>query len=115
MEFCGTHTVTIFRYGIRQLMPPTVDMLSGPGCPVCVTDSSDIDKAIATARIPGVILCTFGDMLKVPGTSSSLQQAKADDCDVRVVYSTMDAIEIAQTNPNRDVIFLGVGLLAGNQ
>lgn len=109
MEFCGSHTVAIFKYGIRQLMPPTVEMLSGPGCPVCVTDNADIDKAIAMARLPGVILCTFGDMLKVPGTSGSLQQSKADGGDVRIVYSTLDALEIAKGNPGKKVIFLGVG------
>lgn len=109
MEFCGSHTVAIFKYGIRQLMPPTVEMLSGPGCPVCVTDTSDIDRAIAIARLPDIILCTFGDMLKVPGTSGSLQQAKADGSDIRIVYSTMDALEIARLNPERNVIFLGVG------
>jgi hydrogenase expression/formation protein HypD len=109
MEFCGSHTVAIFKYGIRQLMPPTVTMLSGPGCPVCVTDNADIDRAIALARLPGVILCTFGDMLKVPGTASSLQQAKADGGDVRIVYSTLDALEITRGNPAKKVIFLGVG------
>jgi hydrogenase expression/formation protein HypD len=109
MEFCGSHTVAIFKFGIRQLMPPTVDMLSGPGCPVCVTDTFDIDKAVAIARLPDIILCTFGDMLKVPGTSGSLQQAKAEGSDIRVVYSTMDALEIARVNPKRYIIFLGVG------
>ncbi|UCG55281.1 MAG: hydrogenase formation protein HypD [Dehalococcoidia bacterium] len=109
MEFCGSHTMAIFKYGIRQLMPPTIKMLSGPGCPVCVTDTADIDRAVAMARLSGIILCTFGDMLKVPGTSSSLQQAKADNCDVRVVYSTIDALDIAKINPGKEVIFLGVG------
>lgn len=109
MEFCGSHTAAIFKYGIRQLVPPTVEMLSGPGCPVCVTDTADIDRAIAIAWLPDIILCTFGDMLKVPGTSGSLQQAKADGSDVRIVYSTMDALEIARLNPERNVIFLGVG------
>ncbi len=109
MEFCGSHTVAIFKYGIRQLMPSTVEMLSGPGCPVCVTDTADIDRAIAIAQIPNIVLCTFGDMLKVPGTSGSLQQVKAEGSDVRVVYSTMDALDIARANPERDVIFLGVG------
>lgn len=109
MEFCGSHTMAIFKFGIRQLMPPTVEMLSGPGCPVCVTDTADIDKAIAMAQLPGVILCTFGDMLKVPGTLTSLQQAKAEGSDVRIVYSTVDALEIARGNPKKCVIFLGVG------
>ncbi|MBM3132067.1 MAG: hydrogenase formation protein HypD [Chloroflexi bacterium] len=109
MEFCGGHTVAIFKYGIRQLLPPTVTMLSGPGCPVCVTANADLDKAIALARVPGIILTTFGDMLKVPGSHSSLQEARADGADVRLVYSTMDALEIARKNPERPVAFLGIG------
>jgi hydrogenase expression/formation protein HypD len=109
MEFCGSHTASILKYGLRQLLPPGVEMLSGPGCPVCVTDQADIDRSIALAKIPGIILCTFGDMLKVPGTYSTLQQARAEDCDVRMVYSTLDALEIAKENPNRPVVFLGVG------
>ncbi len=109
MEFCGSHTVAILKYGLRQLLPGTIEMMSGPGCPVCVTDNADIDKAIALARLPDVILCTFGDMLKVPGSFSSLQQAKAEGCDVRMVYSTMDALEIARGNRQRPVIFLGIG------
>lgn len=109
MEFCGGHTVTIMRHGIRQLLPPTVEMLSGPGCPVCVTSNQDLDKAIALAGEPGVIVATFGDMLKVPGSRSSLSQARADGADVRVVYSTMDALELARKNRGRHVCFLGVG------
>ncbi|MBN2100123.1 MAG: hydrogenase formation protein HypD, partial [Dehalococcoidia bacterium] len=85
MEFCGGHTVAIMRHGIRQLLPSTIEMLSGPGCPVCVTDNSDLDKAIALARLPEVTLSTFGDMLKVPGSRSSLQQARAEGADVRIV------------------------------
>jgi len=109
MEFCGGHTVTILKHGIRQLLPPTIEMLSGPGCPVCVTDNADLDKAIALAQIPGVILTTFGDMLKVPGSRSSLQKVKADGADVRIVYSTMDALQIARGNPDKRVVFLGIG------
>jgi len=109
MEFCGGHTVTIFRYGIRQALPKTLEMVSGPGCPVCVTASADIDKAIALSRIPDVIITTFGDMLKVPGSRSSLQEAKARGADVRAVYSTTDALKIASGNPKRPVIFLGIG------
>ena len=109
MEFCGGHTVTIMRHGIRQLLPPTVEMLSGPGCPVCVTSNQDLDKAIALAEEPGVIVATFGDMLKVPGSRSSLSQARADGADVRVVYSTMDALELARKNRGRHVCFLGIG------
>jgi hydrogenase expression/formation protein HypD len=98
------------KHGIRQLLPRTIEMLSGPGCPVCVTDNSDLDKAIALARLPEVTLTTFGDMLKVPGSRSSLQQARAaEGADVRIVYSTLDALEIARQNPSRKVVFLGVG------
>lgn len=109
MEFCGGHTVAIMRHGIRQLLPSTIEMLSGPGCPVCVTDNSDLDKAIALGRLPEVTLTTFGDMLKVPGSRSSLQQVRAEGGDVRIVYSTLDALQIARQNPSRKVVFLGVG------
>ena len=109
MEFCGGHTVTIFRYGIRQLLPPTIEMVSGPGCPVCVTSNADLDKAIALAEVPGVIISTFGDMFKVPGSRSSLQQANADGADVRMVYSALDALQLARENPDRSVVFLGIG------
>jgi len=109
MEFCGGHTHAIMRYGIRQLVPKTVEMRSGPGCPVCVTATSDLDKAIALAHLPGVIITTFGDIMRVPGSYSSLQRAKAEGADVRVVYSTMDAVEIAQANPRKSVIFIGIG------
>ena len=109
MEFCGGHTVAIFKYGIRQLLPPTIEMVSGPGCPVCVTANSDIDKCIAFSQLPGVIVSTFGDMLKVPGSRSSLQQAKAEGADVRMVYSALDALVIARDNPDKSVVFLGIG------
>lgn len=109
MEFCGGHTVTIFRYGIRQALPKTLEMVSGPGCPVCVTANADLDKAIALSRIPEVIITTFGDMLKVPGSRSSLEEAKASGADVRMVYSTTDALNIASENPDRSVVFLGIG------
>ncbi|MFQ5988030.1 MAG: hydrogenase formation protein HypD [Dehalococcoidia bacterium] len=109
MEFCGGHTVTILKHGIRQLLPPTVEMLSGPGCPVCVTANADLDKAIALAREPGVIMTTFGDMLKVPGSYSSLQKVRADGADVKVVYSTLDALQIAKGNPEKAVVFIGIG------
>jgi len=109
MEVCGTHTVAIFRHGIRQLLPPPLSMLSGPGCPVCVTTNADIDKAIALAEQTGVTLATFGDMMKVPGSYQSLQQVKADGSDVRVVYSPRDAVCMARDNPRRPVVFLAVG------
>jgi len=109
MEFCGGHTATIVRHGIRQLLPPNIEMLSGPGCPVCVTAVADLDKAIAMARLPGVIVTTFGDMLKVPGSYSSLQQVKAEGGDVRIVYSTQDALDIARSNSAKSVVFIGIG------
>jgi len=109
MEFCGGHTVAIMRNGIRQLLPATVEMLSGPGCPVCVTANADIDKAIALARLPDVTITTFGDMMKVPGSYSSLQQARGEGADIRVVYSTQDALQIARDNPQTSVVFIGIG------
>jgi len=109
MEFCGGHTHAIFRHGLRQMLPPTVQLRSGPGCPVCVTANSELDRALALAQVPDLILTTFGDMLKVPGSYSSLQTAKAEGADVRMVYSTLDALEIARRNPERPVVFLGVG------
>ena len=109
MEFCGSHTHAIFKNGIRQLLPPTIELLSGPGCPVCVTSNADLDRAIALSRTPGVVLATFGDMLKVPGSYSSLQEARAQGADVRVVYSTTDALEMARTDSGRPVVFLGAG------
>jgi hydrogenase expression/formation protein HypD len=109
MEFCGGHTHAIMRYGLRSLLPGTVDLRSGPGCPVCVTANSDLDRAIALARVPGLILTTFGDMIRVPGSRESLQDAKAAGADVRIVYSTRDALQIARKNPGRPVVFLGVG------
>jgi len=109
MEFCGGHTVTIMKHGIRQLLPETIDMLSGPGCPVCVTANADLDKAIALAKEPDVIITTFGDMLRVPGSRSSLQKTRADGADVRVVYSTIDALQFARDNPEKAVVFIGIG------
>jgi hydrogenase expression/formation protein HypD len=109
MEFCGGHTHAIMRYGLRSLLPPTVDLRSGPGCPVCVTANADLDRAIALSRVPDLILTTFGDMIRVPGSRESLQDAKASGADVRIVYSTLDALKIARENPTRPVVFLGVG------
>ncbi|MCL0091630.1 hydrogenase formation protein HypD, partial [Dehalococcoidales bacterium] len=109
MEFCGGHTVAVFKYGIRQLLPKTIEMLSGPGCPICVTANIDLDKAIALARLPNVIITTFGDMLRVPGSYSSLQLAKAEGSDIRIVYSVQDAVYIARDNPDKSVIFIGIG------
>ncbi len=109
MEFCGGHTVSIFRYGLRQLLPKTVELVSGPGCPVCVTATPDLDRAIALAELPDVTITTFGDMFRVPASSSSLQESKARGADVRMVYSTLDALDIARQNPDRKIIFLGIG------
>ena len=113
MEVCGTHTVSIFRSGIRTVLPPTISLLSGPGCPVCVTDQREIDAFIELARVEDVIITTFGDLMRVPGTASSLQKQRAEGKDIRVVYSTVDALEIAQKNPDKQVVFLGVEYWAG--
>jgi hydrogenase expression/formation protein HypD len=109
MEVCGTHTVSFSKTGVRQVLAEHVELISGPGCPVCVTDQTDIDHMIAFAQQPGVIVATFGDMMKVPGSSSSLYRQRAEGADVRVVYSPSQAVEIARENPDRQVIFLGVG------
>ena len=109
MEFCGGHTVAIFKHGLRQLLPSNIEMLSGPGCPVCVTASTDLDRAIAMGKLPNVIITSFGDMVRVPGSSCSLQKAKADGADVRIVYSAQDALKIAQENPKKSIIFIGIG------
>lgn len=95
MEVCGTHTMSVFRSGLRSLLPKNVTLLSGPGCPVCVTAQSDIDMLIELALTHDVTLCTYGDMLRVPGASGSLERARGDGADVRVVYSSMDAVGLA--------------------
>jgi hydrogenase expression/formation protein HypD len=109
MEVCGTHTMAIARHGIKGLLPATVRLVSGPGCPVCVTPQADIDRFLALGRLPDVILTSFGDMLRVPGTTSSLEAERARGADVRVVYSPLDAVEIARAHPERRVVFCGVG------
>ena len=109
MEVCGTHTVAIARNGIRDLMPENVRLASGPGCPVCVTCNRDIDTVIALARIPDVVIATFGDMTRVPGSSSSLLAEQAAGRDVRIVYSPLDALTLAQKMPDRQIVFVGVG------
>lgn len=109
MEVCGTHTVSIFRHGIRELLPPAIELISGPGCPVCVTATEDIDQAIKLAQIPEVLVTSFGDLLRVPGSHSSLQQERAVGADVRIVYSTFDALKLARENPFRKVVFLAIG------
>ncbi|HID07117.1 MAG TPA: hydrogenase formation protein HypD [Armatimonadetes bacterium] len=109
MEVCGTHTMAIARFGIRQLLPSAIRLVSGPGCPVCVTTQADIDRFIAMGQLKNVILTTFGDMVKVPGTQLSLRDAKAHGIDVRVVYSPFDALRIARCESNRKVIFMAIG------
>ncbi len=109
MEVCGGQTHTLMRYGIDELLPPDVEMVHGPGCPVCVTPLEMVDRAIRIASLPGVIFASYGDMLRVPGSDSDLFQAKAQGADVRVVYSPMDALKIARANPDRKVVFFGVG------
>ena len=109
MEVCGTHTVAIARNGIRDLMPEGVRLSSGPGCPVCVTSNRDIDTVIALARIPEVTIATFGDMTRVPGSTSSLLAEQAQGRSIDIVYSPLDALRLAQENPQRQVVFVGVG------
>ena len=99
MEFCGGHTHAIFRFGLRQMLAGDVEMRSGPGCPVCVTAAADLDRAIAMADLPDVILTTFGDMVRVPGSRGTLQEARGRGADVRIVYSPLDALAIARHNP----------------
>lgn len=109
MEVCGTHTVALFRSGVRDMLPETITLLSGPGCPVCVTAQGEIDAFIELARMPGLTVTTFGDLMRVPGSGSSLQQERAAGRDIRMVYSTMDALQLAREHPDRQVVFLGVG------
>ncbi|HEY3347741.1 MAG TPA: hydrogenase formation protein HypD [Nitrospirota bacterium] len=109
MEVCGSHTVAIFKSGIRDLLPKNISLVSGPGCPVCVTAVEDVDRAVALARIPEVILATFGDMVRVPGSDYSLNKAKAEGADVRIVYSPFDALTFAKLYPNRKVVFFAAG------
>jgi len=109
MEVCGTHTMAISRGGIRSLLEGTVELISGPGCPVCVTPDGYIDAAIQIGRTGDPIVTTFGDMIKVPGRKSSLEKEKAAGLDLRIVYSPLDALAIAEETPDREVVFLGVG------
>lgn len=109
MEVCGGHTMSIQKFGIPSLLPEKVNLISGPGCPVCVTDRKYIDQSIAYLRMPNTIITTYGDLIRVPGSSSSLENERAKGQDVRVVYSVLDAIKIAQENPDKKVIFLGIG------
>ncbi len=109
MEFCGGHTVAILKHGLRQLLPEMVCLFSGPGCPVCVTATGDIDKIIAISRQPGVITASFGDLLRVPGSSGSLQQSRAEGNDVRIVYSALEALDLARQYSDKKVVMAGIG------
>ena len=109
MEVCGGHTHSIFRYGLEGLLPEGIEMVHGPGCPVCVLPMGRVDDCIAIAEQPDVIFTTFGDAMRVPGSKKSLQQASAEGCDIRMVYSPMDALDIARKNPDKRVVFFGLG------
>ena len=109
MEVCGGQTHSIIRHGIDQLLPDTIEMIHGPGCPVCVTPLEVIDKALEIASHPDVIFCSFGDMLRVPGSEKDLFRVKSEGGDVRVVYSPLDALTIARANPDKQVVFFGIG------
>jgi hydrogenase expression/formation protein HypD len=109
MEVCGGQTHSIIRHGIDQLLPAEIEMIHGPGCPVCVTPLEVIDRALAIASLPGVIFCSFGDMLRVPGSNRDLFRVKSEGGDVRVVYSPLDALTLARENPDKQVVFFGIG------
>src|SRR5512137_418787 len=109
MEICGGQTHSIMRHGLDELLPSSIELIHGPGCPVCVTPLELIDKAIAIAARPDVIFCSFGDMLRVPGSNEDLFRIRADGGDVRVVYSPLDAVKIAQQNPTKQVVFFAIG------
>ena len=109
MEVCGTHTMAIYQHGIRSLLPEQIKLVSGPGCPVCVTSVGYVDQAVALARRANTIIATFGDMVRVPGSSTSLLHEQARGATIRIVYSPLDAVTLAENNPAIDVVFLGVG------
>jgi hydrogenase expression/formation protein HypD len=109
MEVCGGHTMAIQRFGIPALLPETIELVSGPGCPVCVTSRAYIDQAIAYSRLPDVIITTYGDLIRVPGSSSTLDREKAAGADIRIVYSILDALMLAKQNRSKKIIFLGIG------
>jgi len=109
MEVCGGHTLAIHKFGIHHLLPGTIELLSGPGCPVCVTGREAIDKTIALALKPKVIITTYGDLIRVPGSKTSLNEIKAQGADVRIVYSILDALEIARAHPDKKIVFPGIG------
>ena len=109
MEVCGTHTHAIGRGGLRALMPDNVELVSGPGCPVCVTSQRDVERMLWLAQRPGLTICTFGDMIRVPGLSSCLEKERSAGANIRVVYSPMDALTLAEREPQREIVFLSVG------
>ncbi len=109
MEFCGGHTHTIFRYGVEQMLPDWIELIHGPGCPVCVLPMGRVDDCVTLAECPDVIFTTFGDAMRVPGSKKSLLQAKADGADIRMVYSPLDALQLARKNPERQLIFFALG------
>lgn len=109
MEVCGGHTMSIQKFGIPSLLPDTIRLISGPGCPVCVSDRKYIDQAIAYSRLEDVIITTYGDLIRVPGSTSSLDEEKARGADIRIVYSVLDALEIAKSSPGKKIVFLGIG------
>ncbi len=109
MEFCGGHTHTIFRYGIEQMLPKSIELVHGPGCPVCVLPMGRVDDCVALAERPNVIFTTFGDAMRVPGSKKSLLQAKAEGADIRMVYSPLDALDLARKHPDKEVIFFALG------
>ncbi|MGA8075435.1 MAG: hydrogenase formation protein HypD, partial [Candidatus Acidiferrales bacterium] len=109
MEVCGGHTHAIYRFGLKDILPENIELIHGPGCPVCVLPMGRIDDALSMAQDPNVILTAFGDMMRVPGTQGSLLEHKARGMDVRIVYSPSDAIKLAQSNPDRHVMFFAIG------
>ena len=109
MEFCGGHTHTIFRYGVEQMLHKKIELVHGPGCPVCVLPMGRVDDCVALAENPNVIFTTFGDAMRVPGSKKSLLEAKADGADIRMAYSPLDSLELAKANPDKEVIFFGLG------
>jgi hydrogenase expression/formation protein HypD len=109
MEVCGGHTSAIHRFGIKSLLPGNIKLISGPGCPVCVTGKNFIDKAVECSRLKNVIITSFGDLIRVPGTASSLEKERANGADIRIVFSGLEALDIAIANPGKRVIFLGIG------
>ena len=109
MEVCGGHTMAIHRFGLTSLFPPNIRLISGPGCPVCVSSQQFIDRAMAYSKIPGVIITTYGDLIRVPGSTTSLEKERAVGSDVRIVYSVLESLAIAKENPDKKVVFLGIG------